>query len=146
MTAQAFSTAPSEDRMNAIRNRLEKDLKATMARLGPLGRAVARLPGAAEDNTPFADEVDTIQADASREIGLASRERLVERVHRLSAALERLKAGEYGLCVECAEPIAAARLRAAPEVPTCVRCQDQIERYGPRAERERAYSSLATSA
>lgn len=132
--------------MDAIRNRLEKDLKTTMSRLGSLGRAVARLPDAAEDNTPFADEVDTIQAEASREIGRASRELLVERAHRLSAALERLQAGDYGVCVECAEQITGARLRAVPEVQTCVRCQDQIERYSPRAERERAYSPLATSA
>lgn len=131
--------------MDAIRKRLEQDLRTTMSRLGPLGRAVARLPGAAEDNTPFADEVDTIQAEASREIGLASRELLVERAQRLSAALERLNAGDYGVCVECSEQIAAARLRAVPEVQACVRCQDQIERYGPRVERERAYSPLTTS-
>jgi RNA polymerase-binding transcription factor DksA len=32
--------------------------------------------------------------------------------------------------VECGEAIAPARLQALPEVQTCVRCQDRIERYG----------------
>ena len=132
--------------MDEIRKRLERDLKVAVSRIRQLGGSVGKLPGTAEDNTPFADEVDTIQADASREIGLAARELLLERVHRLSAALERLNGGEYGLCVECSEQIVAARLRAVPEVQTCVRCQDQIERYGPRAERERAYSPLANTA
>jgi RNA polymerase-binding transcription factor DksA len=30
--------------------------------------------------------------------------------------------------VECAAAISAARLRAAPEAQTCVRCQDWLER------------------
>ncbi|MCL6648184.1 MAG: TraR/DksA family transcriptional regulator, partial [Chloroflexi bacterium] len=50
------------------------------------------------------------------------------------AALDRLRDGEYGTCVECGEPIAPARLRAMPEVLTCVRCQDRIERLGRRQE------------
>jgi RNA polymerase-binding transcription factor DksA len=32
--------------------------------------------------------------------------------------------------VECEEAIAPARLRAMPEVLTCVRCQDRLERLG----------------
>ena len=47
-----------------------------------------------------------------------------------AAALERLSNGEYGTCVECEEAISPARLRALPEVQTCVRCQDRIERLG----------------
>jgi DnaK suppressor protein len=51
-------------------------------------------------------------------------------VNALSAALDRLNEGQYGTCVECGEAIAPARLQALPEVQTCVRCQDRIERYG----------------
>jgi len=39
-----------------------------------------------------------------------------------------LDAGEYGVCSECGEEIAPARLRVMPEVLTCVRCQDRLER------------------
>jgi DnaK suppressor protein len=94
------------------------------------------LPGAIGNNTPFADEVDEIQANESREIGFATRELLVERVNRLSVALDRLAEGEYGTCVECGEEISPARLRAMPEVQTCVRCQDRIERLGRQYEPE----------
>ena len=84
------------------------------------------------DNSRFADEVDEIQANENREISFATREMLVERVNRLSAALDRLNDGEYGVCVECAERISPARLHAVPEVQTCVRCQDGIERFARR--------------
>jgi RNA polymerase-binding transcription factor DksA len=85
-------------------------------------------------DTGFADEVDIIQANEWREIGYATRELLVDRVNRLSGALDRLKSGEYGTCSECGEDIAPARLRVMPEVETCVRCQDRIERYGRQLE------------
>jgi DnaK suppressor protein len=121
---------------SAIRKRLEQDLRTAVGRLRQMGGAVAieDLPGAIGDNSPFADEVDVIQANEDREIGFATRELLVGRVNRLSAALDRLAEGEYGTCVECGEPISPARLHALPEVQTCVRCQDQLERFGRQRE------------
>src|SRR6266568_6888843 len=100
--------------MESIRERLEEDLRTAVGRLRQMGGAVTveELPGAIGDNSPFADEVDEIQANESREIGFATRELLVARVNRLSAALDRLSEGEYGTCVECSEEISPARLRA----------------------------------
>jgi RNA polymerase-binding transcription factor len=114
------------------RERLEQDLRKTVARLRQLeGTEVveyaAGIPG---DNTPYSDEVDEIQASERREMTYATRELLVDRINRLVAALERLSIGDYGLCVECGEAIAPARLRVMPEVATCVRCQDRLERLG----------------
>jgi DnaK suppressor protein len=124
--------------MDHIGPRLERDLKVAVSRLRQLGVAVAvnELSRAIGDHSPFADEVDAIQANESREIGFATRELLVERVKRLSAALNRLKEGEYGTCVECDELISPARLYTMPEVQTCVRCQDRLERRGRRFEQD----------
>ena len=124
--------------MESIRERLEQDLKTAVGRLRQMGGAVAieELPGAIGDNSPFADEVDGIRANEDREMGFATRELLVDRVNRLSAALDRLNEGDYGTCVECGEPISPARLHALPEVQTCVRCQDGIERFGSRRDVE----------
>jgi DnaK suppressor protein len=119
--------------MKGIKERLEEDLMTAVGRLRQMDGAVAleELPG------PIAvdgDEFDEIQETVRREIGFATRELLVARVQRLQAALERLRDGGYGTCVECGEPIAVARLRALPEVQTCVRCQDRLERLGRRLE------------
>jgi len=124
--------------METIRERLEEDLRTAVGRLRQLGGAVAveEVPGAIGDNSPYADEVDEIQANERREIGFATRELLVDRVNRLSAALERLNSGDYGTCIECEEAISPARLRALPEVQTCVRCQDRIERMGRHLEED----------
>jgi DnaK suppressor protein len=118
--------------MNAIRKRLEQDLRTAVSRLRQVGGASALedLLGASGEHWSYADEVDEIQANERREIGFATRELLVDRVNRITAALERLEDGEYGLCVECGEAIAPARLNVMPEVLTCVRCQDRLERLG----------------
>jgi DnaK suppressor protein len=116
--------------MYDVRTRLDQDLKVAVSRLRYLRGAaeVEERPETIGDTCPFADEVDGIQASESREIGFATRELLLERVHRLSAALDRMNAGEYGTCVECDEPISPARLHAMPDVQACVRCQDRLER------------------
>src|SRR5215467_14798872 len=116
--------------MDEVRQRLESELTHTMNRIRHLGGAVVvdEFPGNAGDNTPLADEVDVIRLNQDREMSFATRSLLVERANKLAEALERLRGGEYGLCEECGEPIAPARLRAMPEVERCVRCQDRLER------------------
>ena len=132
--------------METIRERLEEDLRTAVGRLRQMGGAVAveEVPGAIGDNSPFADEVDEIQANERREIGFATRELLVGRVNRLSAALDRLNDGAYGTCVECEEPISPARLQALPEVQTCVQCQDRLERLGRQFDQDEDEAETAS--
>ena len=118
--------------MNAIRKRLEQELRDATARLRQMGVADSLDELRPVGETGFADEVDGIQVNEWREIGFATRELLVDRVNRLSSALDRLDNGEYGTCVECGEAIVPARLRVMPEVETCVRCQANLERHGRR--------------
>jgi DnaK suppressor protein len=113
-----------------MRQRLELELNHAIDRLRQLGGAVVieEFPGAIDDNAPLEDEVDVISPNEDREMSFAIQSMLVERANRLAEALDRLQGGTYGLCVECDEPIAPARLRAIPAVTTCVRCQDRLER------------------
>ncbi|HXJ83348.1 MAG TPA: TraR/DksA C4-type zinc finger protein [Candidatus Methylomirabilis sp.] len=124
--------------MDPIRQRLEHDLNTAIERLRHLGGAVTvkELPSTIGMNSAFADEVDGIQASECQDIGCAVRELLAGRVNRLSAALDRLDGGEYGMCVECDEAISPARLHVMPEVQTCVRCQDRLERFDRQSGRK----------
>jgi len=132
-----MKTSRVRDQGGRVGTRIERDLDVALGRLRQLGGAVVvmELPGSIGQSSAFADEVDQVQATASRDVGLATRELLLTRVNRLSAALDRLDEGEYGVCVECAEPIGSARLDALPEVQTCVRCQAGLERLGRQSDR-----------
>lgn len=116
--------------MHDIRQRLESELSHTMDRLRQSGGAIVLegLPSAVGDSISLADNVDVSRVNEDREMSFATRSLLVERANKLAEALERLRGGEYGVCEECGEAIAPARLRAMPEVTTCVRCQDRLER------------------
>jgi len=122
--------------MDEIKQRLESELSHTMSRIRQMGGAVIfeEFPAAVGDNTPLADEVDVIRLNEDREMSFATRSLLVERANKLSEALQRLRGGEYGRCEECGQPIAPARLRVMPEVTTCVRCQDRLERMSRHLE------------
>ena len=46
---------------------------------------------------------------------------------QVNQALARLDAGEYGLCMDCEEPIAEARLKALPYATLCIQCAEEAE-------------------
>ena len=43
----------------------------------------------------------------------------------IEEALERLDSGSYGLCRDCGEDIAAARLNAIPWTRVCIGCKEK---------------------
>jgi DnaK suppressor protein len=76
--------------------------------------------------------IDADQAEACQlsdtDIALLNHE-LME-LRAVDEALERVRAGSYGTCVQCGAAIAAARLRAEPSAQMCVDCQTAVERSG----------------
>jgi DnaK suppressor protein len=109
-----------------IRARLEAELAKTTARLQHLDGLLTVRDGGGV--APLADPMEEVRVAGDREIDFAMRSRLVERAHRLAEALELLETGEYGVCEECGQAIAPARLEWLPEVRTCVACQQRRER------------------
>lgn len=48
---------------------------------------------------------------------------LLEReIASVRRALDRVRDGSYGICVQCGEEISPARLEARPEAALCIRC------------------------
>jgi DnaK suppressor protein len=114
--------------MKNARTRLEQERDRLTDQLRRL-----RITPVTEDDTPRAaagaavDEGDQAQASERVDLEFAVRERVAERITRVTAALERVANGTYGQCQRCGEPIERPRLEAIPEVETCLACQEQIE-------------------
>jgi len=99
-------------------------------------------------------EADLETLDTSRESELEEAaqderlRRLLDRLDRrakaeveeIDAALGRLAADRYGICVECEKPIALPRLMALPATPSCVECAAATEQ-GRRVPAEREEST-----
>lgn len=60
----------------------------------------------------------------------ANRRTAQSRLVRIEAALRRHADNEYGLCAQCEEAIGHLRLKAQPEAPFCITCQEQREARG----------------
>lgn len=63
---------------------------------------------------------DTDRSDAAVAVLAGQRDQVV-------AALRRLDAGTYGMCVDCGQPLPDERLQARPEAARCVSCQAKSE-------------------
>ncbi len=67
-----------------------------------------------------------LKAELRREYALAERELSYGgsslELHELREAIQRLKAGAYGVCTACHQPIPFARLQVMPATQRCVGC------------------------
>ncbi len=57
-------------------------------------------------------------------------------LREISGALHRLETEQYGVCLECEEPISEKRLNAVPWARYCVPCQDKVAAGVANGERE----------
>lgn len=81
------------------------------------------------------DELERSDAGLQGDIGLALLQMRTETLSRIDAALARLDAGDYGVCVECSSEIAELRLRALPFAVRCQPCEGRREASHGRAPR-----------
>jgi RNA polymerase-binding protein DksA len=132
----ARASAPPPEPADAVAERLRRERDDAIAKLRDLGLTPEMGSDTPRDvGPPVLDEGDAAQATERMDMSLAARQRLAERINRLTAALERLHEGTYGTCEQCGRSIEPARLEAMPEAPTCLACQAQAERdrRGPTA-------------
>ena len=66
------------------------------------------------------------------EVDFARTDRDAVALAEIDAELQRLASGHYGLCTDCGEAIALARLQSAPQVQRCVACETRLECGQPR--------------
>ena len=74
------------------------------------------------------DTYDLASEERDREINLILGDRDRDKLQAIEDALDRIEEGEYGLCEQCEEEIAQARLEALPFTRLCVACQEQLEK------------------
>ena len=74
------------------------------------------------------------------EIGVSVLELTSQTVRGIETALQRLEAGEYGLCSDCGSPISSERLRALPFADLCRGCQEKRDNAATVSEPRSASS------
>ena len=83
--------------------------------------------GRATRATEVRDQLDDSDANSQGDVDLRLIQMRTRTVNEIDAALARLKAGAYGVCVECRRAIAKSRLAAVPFAVRCQPCQEKGE-------------------
>jgi DnaK suppressor protein len=75
-----------------------------------------------------ADPVDMTQEAGEREVAVQILDRESTLARRLRAAIDRVKDGSYGICLQCEEEIAPKRMKAIPWAELCIDCQERTDK------------------
>ncbi|RBI82880.1 TraR/DksA family transcriptional regulator [Rhodosalinus halophilus] len=100
---------------------LEERREALLARLAELDSRLHAIE--AELDVPVSKDWEEAAVEQEDdEVLEALGEQSRTEVRRIRAALDRIRKGEYGYCVECGTEIAPARLDLLPATPFCAAC------------------------
>ena len=111
---------------NELRRVLVQKKQELMARLDRISANVRR--GYEADSKERAKQLEDNEV-----VDALGNEARVE-IAKISAALQRLESGDYGLCVECGLPIEEGRLEVYPYADECIECAEFDERRRSRLQ------------
>lgn len=106
------------DQTEAMKARLEAMLHELLS-LDATGEESARTVELDQARVGRLSRMDAMQAQA---MSIESNRRRALSIRRIKAALLRIESGDYGLCEQCGEAIAAARLNIDPAAALCIEC------------------------
>ncbi|MBQ4471892.1 MAG: RNA polymerase-binding protein DksA [Alphaproteobacteria bacterium] len=81
-----------------------------------------------ETDMQEADINDRATKEIEQAMAMQSRDRDRKLIEKINAALDRIKDGTYGYCLETGEPIGLGRLEARPTATLCIDAQERRER------------------
>jgi DnaK suppressor protein len=117
----------TNEQLEAFRKRLQ-------TRLSELSRGVQE-EVTRSDNQHFADVAGEVHdpeeasvANLVIDMELQTIDRHIQEIREIESALIRIGSREFGICVDCEQPIALARLEANPTAERCIACQSAYEK------------------
>ena len=75
------------------------------------------------------DAGDESMANALADFNLAILDRHIDDIRDIEAAMQRIRDGEYGVCIDCGNEVGFTRLQAYPTAKRCIVCQEQREKH-----------------
>ena len=83
------------------------------------------LAASMENNTRQGDMADQASGNNEVHIALKLKQTDAKILQAIEEALMRIDKGTYGICRDCGEPIAPARLNAIPWTRGCITCKEK---------------------
>src|SRR5438105_15525780 len=83
------------------------------------------LQASMDNNTRQGDMADQASGNNEVHIALKLKQTDAKILQAIEEALWRIEKGTYGMCRDCGEPIAPARLNAIPWTRVCITCKEK---------------------
>jgi DnaK suppressor protein len=115
--------AAKEQRAMDVQNYKDALLKKRGEILGTGG--IKPLQASMENNTRQGDMADQASGNNEVHIQLKLKQTDAKILQAIEEALTRIDKGTYGVCRDCGEPIAPARLNAIPWTRVCITCKEK---------------------
>jgi DnaK suppressor protein len=109
------------DKLEFFRNALAEEMKTL---LSEAGKTVTEMNS---DSANFPDPTDRATQESDRNFELRIRDRERKLINKIKDALDRIDAGEFGVCEECGDEISEARLKVRPVTTLCINCKMDAE-------------------
>ena len=109
----------------AILAELRDALVKKRAELLAVSTGTRPLPAAADVNSRQGDLADQATGNNEVHIQLKLKQTDAKILQAIEEALVRMDKGTYGVCRDCGDPIAAARLQAIPWTRVCIKCKEK---------------------
>jgi len=111
-----------EDHQKAeLKAKIEQKMKATKEDIAAYELLTKPI---APDNA--IGRLSRMEAINSKSINEAALRKAKETLFKLERALVKIDNPDFGVCVECEEPIPSARLLILPEADLCVQCAEDL--------------------
>lgn len=109
------------DKLEFFKSVLNDELKTL---LGEAGKTVTEMTS---DASNFPDPTDRATQESDRSFELRIRDRERKLINKIKDALDRIEAGDFGVCEDCGEEIGEARLKVRPVTTQCINCKMEAE-------------------
>src|ERR1051326_5360864 len=90
-----------------------------------VAEGIKRLQASMENNPRQGDMADQASGNNEVHIQLKLKQTDAKILQAIEEALQRIDKGTYGVCRDCGEPIAEARLNAIPWTRVCITCKEK---------------------
>ena len=104
---------------------LKEELLRKRGEIIALSTGTRPLPASADVNSRQGDLADQASGNNEVHIQLKLKQTDAKILQAIEEALFRLEKGTYGICRDCGEPIAEARLQAIPWTRVCITCKEK---------------------
>ena len=110
---------------DAVIARLKEELLRKRGEILAASTGTRQLPASMDVNSRQGDLADQASGNNEVHIQLKLKQTDAKILQAIEEALHRMERGIYGICRDCGDPIAPARLEAIPWTRVCISCKQK---------------------